>query len=124
MNVVVICVVVVGNGMIVDTGVLVDGVVVVNSTVFPCVLIVALADLRRSGGATTPAKQRWRRRGWITSSPIRILVSAVVSRRNIVYIAIGWSRRGHCMSRRAALSVVVDEFVSIYPRIWWFVWCG
>ena len=57
-NVVVISVIVVENGLLIDTGVLVDGVVVVNSTVFPYILIVTLADLRRSGEAATPTKQR------------------------------------------------------------------
>ena len=57
-NVVVTSVIGVENGLLIDTDVLVDGVVVVNSTVFPYILIVTLADLRRSGGAATPTKQR------------------------------------------------------------------
>ena len=58
MNVVVNCVVAVGNGMMIDTGVLENGVVVVNITVSHYVLMVAIAGRRRSGGAATPAEQR------------------------------------------------------------------
>ena len=49
---------VVEDGVVVDTGVVMHGVVVTNNTVFHYMLIVALADRRRSDGAATPTKQR------------------------------------------------------------------
>ena len=118
------CGFVVEDGVIVDTGVVMHGVVVVNNTVFHYILIVALADLRRSDGAATPTEQRRRRWAAIDGCDIKILVVVVVGRGNTVYLAISWSRRGlfeNCGAANAMFAQSLEHFQTRSGRVvlWW-----
>ena len=115
-NVVVISVIVVENGLLIDTDVLVDGIVVVNSAVFPYILIVVTAAFRRSDEAATPTAQRRRPRGWITRFPTKLLVLIIFIRINTVHMAINWTWRGRYVNGRAAAGVGTDNFAGIDTR--------
>ena len=115
---------VVEDGVIVDTGVVVHGVVVTKTTVFPCILIVVRAGLRRGSEAATPTTQRRRRRAALSSCDSKILVVVVVGGGNTVYLTINWSRRGLFVNRGAADTVVAQNCEHFQTRsgrvvLWW-----